>query len=109
VSRKTLFHPAYYPMDITAFSMRVKTAGELRSVLTFIKEPEEFSRHSDGQLDGRPGFDSRQRQEIFMYSTASRVTLRPAQSHNLWTPGALFSGGQQPRHGDNHSPPSSAL
>jgi hypothetical protein len=34
-----------------------------------------LSRYSDGQRVGQPGFDSRQEQHIFLYSTASSPAM----------------------------------
>jgi hypothetical protein len=51
-----------------------------------------ISWYSDGLQAGWPGFNSRQGQEIFLYSTASRLALGPTQLPNQWVPGALFPG-----------------
>jgi hypothetical protein len=52
--------------------------------------------------DGRPGFDSRQEKEIFLYSTASRPALGP--------PSPLLNGYQKrPGREAYHSPPPSAM
>jgi hypothetical protein len=44
---------------------------------TVCKEPGWLGRYSDWLLAGRPGFDSRQRQDIFIYFTTSRPALGP--------------------------------
>jgi hypothetical protein len=44
-------------------------------------------RDSDGLHTGRSVFDSRQGQEIFLYSTASRPALRPTHPRIQWVPG----------------------
>jgi hypothetical protein len=44
---------------------------------------------------GRPEFDSRERQEIFLSSTASSPALRPTQPPVQWVPVALSPGGKQ--------------
>jgi hypothetical protein len=43
-----------------------------------------WSQYSSVDLPGRPGFDSRQGQEIFLFSTASRPTLGPTQLPIQW-------------------------
>jgi hypothetical protein len=47
-------------------------------------------------LDGRPGFNSRQGQEIFMYSTVSRPALGPMQPPVQCIPGTLSPGVKRP-------------
>jgi hypothetical protein len=44
-----------------------------------IREPGELDRYCDGLRYGRPGFDSRQGQEILLHSTASRPALGGTQ------------------------------
>lgn len=44
-------------------------------------------------------FDSRQRQEILLFSTASIPTTRPKQDLIQWLPGALYTGVKRPGHG----------
>jgi hypothetical protein len=56
----------------------------------------ELSRYSDGLRDGRMGFDWRQRQGIFLYSTAFRSALEATQPSIKWVPEALFPGVKQP-------------
>jgi hypothetical protein len=56
---------------------------------------------------GWPGFDSRQGQEIFLYSTASRSALGQSQPIQ-WVPGALSPGAKLPGHDADHSHLSSA-
>jgi hypothetical protein len=57
---------------------------------------------------GRPGFNSRQVQEIFPLSTAFRQALGPSQPPIHWTPVALSPGVKGPGLEADHSPPSSA-
>jgi hypothetical protein len=47
----------------------------------------EFSRYTNGLWNGQRGFDSRQRQESFVYSIASRPALGLTQSPNQWVRG----------------------
>jgi hypothetical protein len=65
---------------------------------------EEASIATGNGLDGK-GFDSRQGQEIFLYSTSSRLTLGPTkpQLPIQWVPGIKRQGREA-----NHLPPSSA-
>jgi len=63
-------------------------------------------------------FDSRQRQEIFLFSKTFKPALKPTHLPTPWvpgavspgavSPGALPPGAKQPRREVNHSPPSSA-
>jgi hypothetical protein len=52
---------------------------------------------------GRPGLDSRQGQEIFLYITASKPALGPTQPPIQWVQGVKLLG-----HEADLSPPSSA-
>jgi hypothetical protein len=57
--------------------------------------------------DGRPRFDSRQRQGFSMFATASRPDLRLTQSRIQCAPGVLCTGIKRPGRETDHSPPSS--
>jgi hypothetical protein len=59
-----------------------------------------------GARAGRPGFNSRQGQEIFLYSTASRPALGLTQPPVQWMPGALSPGVKLPGREADPSPPS---
>jgi hypothetical protein len=56
----------------------------------------------------RPGFDSRRRLEIFLFTTASRTALGPTQPPIQWVQGALSLGVKLAGCEVDHSPPSSA-
>jgi hypothetical protein len=56
---------------------------------------------------GLSGFDSWQRQEMFLYSTASIPALEPTQPPVQLMPGVLSSRKNQPGLETDHSPPSS--
>jgi hypothetical protein len=58
---------------------------------------------SDGLRAGRQGFDSRQGQEIFLFSTASRPALGPTQPPTQWVAGALSLGVKRPGREADHS------
>jgi hypothetical protein len=62
----------------------------------------------DGLQAGWLGFDSWQRQEIFLYSTASTPALGSNQPPVQWVLGALSLGVKRPGHEADSSPPSSA-
>jgi hypothetical protein len=55
-----------------------------------------------------PGFDSRQRQEIFLCSVVSRPVLGATQPPIQWVLWALSPEVKRLGHESNHSPPSSA-
>jgi hypothetical protein len=65
------------------------------------------SRYSDGLHFGRPGFDSRQGQEIVLLSLASGTTLGPTQPPIQWVPGAVSPWVKRSGHEANNSPSSS--
>jgi hypothetical protein len=56
----------------------------------------------------RSGFDSRQGEEIFLFSTASRPALGPTQPPIQWVPGGLSVGVKRLGREADHSHPSSA-
>jgi hypothetical protein len=55
-------------------------------------ESAELGQFSDGLRAGRLGFDSRQGQELFLFSTSFRPDLGLTQPPMQWVPGALFPG-----------------
>jgi hypothetical protein len=55
---------------------------------------------------GRPRFDPRQRQDIFLYSTASTSALEPPQSHIQWVQEAVSPRVKRPGREVDHSPSS---
>jgi hypothetical protein len=55
-----------------------------------------------------PGFESRQRLEIFLFTTASRPALRSIHLPIQWVPAALSLRIKRPGRETDHSPPSSA-
>jgi hypothetical protein len=57
-----------------------------------------------GLLAGRPGFDSQQEQEIFLFSTASRPTLGSIQLPIQGVPRDLSPGVKRPEREADHSP-----
>jgi hypothetical protein len=70
--------------------------------------PYHFNLNPIDYLTGRSGIDSRRGLDIFLWFTASRLTLRPTQHPILWVPGALSPGVKRLGRGADHSPPSSA-
>jgi hypothetical protein len=54
-----------------------------------------------------PQFNSQQGQEIFLFSTASRLALKPTQHPIQWVLGELSLGIKWLEHEADHSPPSS--
>jgi hypothetical protein len=73
----------------------------------------QFSRYSDVLRAGRPGFDSRQGQEIVLCSTASRPALWPTQPPIQLAPGALYLAlkwrGREAYHTHLHLEPRSGM
>jgi hypothetical protein len=57
---------------------------------------------------GRPGFDFRQGQEIFVFSTASRTALGPTQPPIQWVLRTLSPWVKQSGREADHSPPTGA-
>jgi hypothetical protein len=71
-------------------------------------EQGQLGRYSDGLPAGRPGFDSRQKQTSFLYSTASRLALWPTQLHVQWVSWSVSRAVKRLGREADHSPPSSA-
>jgi hypothetical protein len=57
---------------------------------------------------GDRGFESRQGQGIFLFTTASKPALRPTHPPNQCVPGTLSLGVKRQEREADHSPPSSA-
>jgi hypothetical protein len=66
------------------------------------------SQCNDGLLTGRPGFDSRHRQDIFLYSRASRPVLGSVSPPIQWEPETLSTRDKQLGREADHSLSSSA-
>jgi hypothetical protein len=60
------------------------------------------------QAAGRPGLNSRQCLEIFIFSATYRTALGPIQPPVQWVAEALAQGAKRMGREDDHSPPSSA-
>jgi hypothetical protein len=67
-----------------------------------------LSRYSDGIRAGRPGFDFRQGQEVFLYSTAFRP-VGPTQPPMQWVPKAFSPEVKRQEHEADHALTSSWL
>jgi hypothetical protein len=67
-----------------------------------------LGRYSDGLWARRPGFDSRQGQEIFLYSTLSRPALGSTQPPIQWVLRARSSTVKWPGREADHLHPSGA-
>jgi hypothetical protein len=61
-----------------------------------------------GWMIGVLGFDSRRGLGVFLFTTASRMALRPTQPPIQWVPGALSLGIKRPGREADQSPPYSA-
>jgi hypothetical protein len=67
------------------------------------------SQYSVWLRTGRPGFDPRQGQRIFPFTSSSRTALGPTQPPIQLVQGDPFRGGKaRPGRDTDHSPPSSA-
>jgi hypothetical protein len=55
-------------------------------------KPRYLSQYSIWLRTGRPGFDPRQRQRIFLLASASRPALGPTQPPVQWVPGSFPRG-----------------
>lgn len=51
----------------------------IRACTLFSYDPEWLTQYSDGQRNGEAGIDSQQRQEVFLYTIASRPAVIPIQ------------------------------
>jgi hypothetical protein len=78
------------------------------SSMTILAPNAWLSRYSDELRAGRPGFNSRQGQEIFLFSTAPRPALGPTQPPIQWVPGAFSPGVKWQGREADHSLSSSA-
>jgi hypothetical protein len=67
----------------------------------------QLSRYREGLRTGRPGFDSRKRQVIFLNSSVSRPALGPTQPSIQRASGALSAGVKRQVRKVDHSPQSS--
>jgi hypothetical protein len=90
---------------ITDFLLRTAPRRWLWRLGSTCSEPKWLSRYSDGLRAGQPGLDSRQRQEIFLYTTASRLALGLAWSPIQWVLGTLSGWMKRLGRETDHSPP----
>jgi hypothetical protein len=67
-----------------------------------------FARELSIARDYRPGFYSRQEQEIFLFSIISRPVLVPNHPNIQWELEAVFAGIKRLVREADHSPPSTA-
>jgi hypothetical protein len=88
-------------MEITAENFKAYTVIFLHSSMV---EMGQLSWHTGGVWARQPGFDSQQRQEIFLYSTASRLWFWTNQPSNPMGTGGYFPGVKRLRHEADHSP-----
>jgi hypothetical protein len=58
-------------------------------IITIIRKPGKLSRFSDGLRAAQPGFDSRQGQEIFLYSIGPKQVMGTTHFPIQWVLGAL--------------------
>jgi hypothetical protein len=65
-----------------------------------------FSQYSDGVWAGRPGFDSRQGQEVFLLHTIQTGSGTHTDSYPMQT-GGFFSGIKRTGRETDYSPPTS--
>jgi hypothetical protein len=89
---------------------RMTVLATSTSNLTYPSRPseqEQLSRYSDRLRVGRPGFDSWQRQQIFLSSTVSRPVLGSNQLLIQWVPGSIFPALKWPGRETDHSPSNS--
>jgi hypothetical protein len=98
-----MISPQQYDVtEIYLSKLRLNTSDLCRIILIL------DAYHSDGLWAVRPGFGSRQEQEMFLYSTEFRPALRATQPHIQLEPGTLSPGVKRPGREADHSPPSSA-
>jgi hypothetical protein len=64
--------------------------------------------YSDGLRAGRPGFDSRQGHEIFLFSIMPRPAVGSTHPPRQWVPGTVSPRVKRPRREADHLTPSSA-
>jgi hypothetical protein len=78
-------------LNIPKVNYKVSTSKRLKqnihSTYKQKQEPGLLSRDYDGLRAGWPGFDSRQRPEIFLYFTETRLALGPIQPPIHWVLG----------------------
>jgi hypothetical protein len=76
--------------------------------MNIIGELGQLSRYSDGKRAGWRGFNSREGQEIFLHSTASRPGSGAHSASYPIRSGVFPLGANRPGRAADHSPPSSA-
>jgi hypothetical protein len=99
---------ASYAQDVRTYACR-HSRRTLLSLSDINRElVGKWGRYNDGLRAGRPGLDSRLGQDIFLYSTASRLALRPTQHPIQRVEGVLPDGVKRQGREADHSPPSRA-
>jgi hypothetical protein len=90
--------------NVSTFLTQIITVFQHASEYSLIGYVVIYNELRNTEWTGRPGFDPRQRQRIFLPVSASRPTLGPTQPLIQWVPG----GKSWPGRDADHSPPSSA-
>jgi hypothetical protein len=103
------FSPISSPLTTRRVMVEVFDPVSTRVIRMTKNEPRLLSRYSDGLRAGRLGFDSRQEQDIFLYSTVSIPAVTHAASSPMGT-GSSFPEVKRPgREADCSLPTSSVV
>jgi hypothetical protein len=98
------------PLPHDALRIYLSTGTILPCLFTCIRAviAQSVQRWATGWKIGVLGFDSRRGLGIFLFTTAFRTVLGPAEPPIQWVPRVLSLGVKRPGREADHSPPSSA-
>jgi hypothetical protein len=88
--------------DITGLAILTEHWSDVRKCTEVAQAQKWVGYYATGRTSEESGFDSRQRQQIYLVFTVFRLVLGPTQPLVYWGKMALSAGAKGPERGCNH-------